>query len=63
MSTVKNSGFVNEDTFWFEYKKYSVRIEQSKETDRNLHLYVYDTENMEQGGDWIDRLIIEKGRI
>lgn len=61
--TIKNAQLINEDAFWFEYKNYSIRIEQSKETDRNLHIHVYDTENMEQGGDWIDRLIIEKGRI
>jgi len=59
----KNAEKTNNDTLWFEHKTYSIRMEQSKETDQNLHIYVYDTDNMEQGGDWIDRLIIEKGRI
>ena len=59
----RNAELTNKDTFWFEHKTYSIRIEQSEENDGNLHIYVYDTDNMEQGGDWIDRLIIEKGRI
>jgi len=59
----RNAELTNKDTLWFEHKTYSIRIEQSKENDDNLHIYVYDTDNMEQGGDWIDRLIIEKGRI
>ena len=45
-----------------EFKSYTIRIEQSAETDGNLHIYVWDTENWKEDGDFIDRLFIEKGR-
>ena len=59
---VKNVSW-NGDVLYFEFMTYTVRMEKSKETDDNLFIHVFDTENMNDGGDWTDRLIIEKGRI
>ncbi len=55
--------FIGIETLFVEYKSYTIRIEQSAETDGNLHIYVWDTENWKEDGDFIDRLFIEKGRI
>ena len=52
-----------DDIKFVEYKSYTIRIEQSAETDGNLHIHVWDTENWKEDGDFIDRLFIEKGRI
>ena len=54
--------FIGIETLFVEYKSYTIRIEQSAETDGNLHIYVWDTENWKEDGDFIDRLFIEKGR-
>tara|TARA_R100000353_G_scaffold156052_1_gene115051 strand:- start:51 stop:236 length:186 start_codon:yes stop_codon:yes gene_type:complete len=55
--------FIGIETLFVEYKSYTIRIEQSAETDGNLHIHVWDTENWKEDGDFIDRLFIEKGRI
>ena len=71
LEILENNGYIVEakyeeeadDIKFVEYKSYTIRIEQSAETDGNLHIHVWDTENWKEDGDWIDRFFIEKGRI